>query len=106
MKERPSGEDNCHLAGNREGFPGGAVVKNPPANAGDAKVGSIPGWGRSPGVGNGNLHRILAWKIPWTEEPGRLRSLVSQKSGTRLNNCTQHRAGNRKFSVFIRGMCE
>ena len=35
-----------------QGFPGGAVVKNPPANAGD--VGSIPGWGRSPGEGNGN----------------------------------------------------
>ena len=37
------------------GFPGGAVVKNPPANAGDARDGgSIPGWGRSPKVGNGN----------------------------------------------------
>ena len=33
-------------------FPGGSVVKNPPANAGDA--GSIPGWGRCPGEGNGN----------------------------------------------------
>ena len=31
------------------------VVKNPPANAGDIKdPGSIPGWGRSPGVGHGN----------------------------------------------------
>ena len=38
------------------GFPGGAVVKNPPANAGDARdwVGKIPGWGRSPVEGNGN----------------------------------------------------
>ena len=34
------------------GFPGGSLVKNPPANAGDA--GSIPGSGRSPGGGNGN----------------------------------------------------
>ena len=34
------------------GFPGGSVVKNPPANAGD--TGSIPGLGRSPGGGNGN----------------------------------------------------
>ena len=33
------------------GFPGGSVVKNPPANAGD--VSSIPGSGRSPGEGNG-----------------------------------------------------
>ena len=36
------------------GFPGGSVVKNLPANAGDAgDVGLIPGSGRSPGVGNG-----------------------------------------------------
>ena len=34
------------------GFPGGSVVKNPPANAED--VGLIPGLGRSPGEGNGN----------------------------------------------------
>ena len=33
-------------------FPGGSVVKNPPANAGD--VGSISGSGKSPGEGNGN----------------------------------------------------
>ena len=38
---------HCHM-----GFPGGSVIKNPPANAGD--VGSIPGLGRSPGRGNGN----------------------------------------------------
>ena len=37
------------------GFPDGAVVKNPPANAGDARdAGSIPGLERSPAVGNGN----------------------------------------------------
>ena len=35
------------------GVPGGSAVKNPPANAGDA--GWIPGSGRSPGEGNGNL---------------------------------------------------
>ena len=38
------------------GFPGGAVVKNPPADAGDTRdKGSFPGWRRSPGVGNGDL---------------------------------------------------
>ena len=37
---------------NRKGFPGGSVVKNPPAKAGDE--GSIPGSGRSPEEGNGN----------------------------------------------------
>ena len=38
------------------GFPGGARVKNPLANAEDTRdLGSIPGWGGSPGVGNSNL---------------------------------------------------
>ena len=37
------------------GFPGGAVIKNPPGNAGNVRDGdSIPGSGRSPEVGNGN----------------------------------------------------
>ena len=37
------------------GFPGGSVVKNPPANAGDTgDTGLIPGSGKSPGGGNGN----------------------------------------------------
>ena len=37
------------------GFPGGTVVRNPPANGVDARdAGSIPGSGRSPGGGNGN----------------------------------------------------
>ena len=37
------------------GFPGGLVIKNPPANAGDTRdAGSIPGSRRSPGVGNSN----------------------------------------------------
>ena len=58
------------------------VVKNPPANAGDARdSGSIPGFGRSPGVGNGNHSTILAWKIPWTEESSRLQYLGPQRVG-------------------------
>ena len=37
-------------------FPGGAVVKNPSANTGDRRfMGSVPGLGRSPGEGKGNL---------------------------------------------------
>ena len=37
------------------GLPGGTVVKNPPANVGGARdTGSIPGLGRSPGIGNSN----------------------------------------------------
>ena len=38
-----------------KGFPGGSVIKNPPANVGDTEnMGSIPGSGRSPEEGNGN----------------------------------------------------
>ena len=62
------------------GFPGDKVVKNPPASAGDARdLGSIPGSGRSPGGGNGNPLQYLAWEIPWTEEPGGLQSMGSQR---------------------------
>ena len=39
--------------------------------------------------GNGNPSSILAWKIPWTEEPGRLQSMGSL-SRTRLSNFTFH----------------
>ena len=42
---------------------------------------SIPGWGRSPGEGNGNPPQYLAWKISWTEELGRLQSMGSQRVG-------------------------
>ena len=68
---------------NTWGFPGGLVIKNLPANAGDARdVGSIPGLGRSPGGGNGTFSSILAWRIPWTEKPGRLQSMGHKESDT------------------------
>jgi len=70
-------EDDLGLIEENKGFPVGAVVKNLPANAGDA--GSIPGSERSPGVGNGNHSSIFAWEILWTEEPGRLQSMRLQK---------------------------
>ena len=61
------------------GYPG-TVVKNPPANAGDTgHVGLIPRSGRFPGVGNGNPHSILAWKIPWTKETVGLQSIGSER---------------------------
>ena len=41
------------------------MVKNPPANAGDARdVGSIPGSGRSPGGGHGNLLQYSCLENP------------------------------------------
>ena len=46
------------------------MVKNLPAKAGD--TGLIPGSGRFPAEGNSNNSSILAWEIPWAEEPDRL----------------------------------
>ena len=60
-------------------FHHGSDGKVPAYNAGDR--GSIPALGRSPGEGNSTQSSILAWKIPWTEEPGRLQSMGSQKVG-------------------------
>ena len=68
---------NIHLL---LGFPGGSVLKNLPANAGDVgDAGLIPGSGRSPGVRNGTHSSILAQEIPWTEEPGRRQSIGLQR---------------------------
>ena len=49
----------------RPGFPGGSVVRTPPASAEDARdTGSIPGSGRSPGGGNGNLPQYACLENP------------------------------------------
>ena len=65
------------------GFPGGSVVKNLPANTGDTgDVGLIPGE-KDPLEKEMTTHSsILAWRIPWTEEPGGLRSWGHKESGT------------------------
>ena len=56
------------------------MVKDLPANAGDIRdVGSIPGSRRFLGGGHGNLLQYSSWGIPWTEEPGRLQSMGSQR---------------------------
>ena len=51
-------------------------------------MGSIPELGRSPGGGNGNTLSILAWKIPWTEEPSGLQSIGLQRVGH--DRATEH----------------
>ena len=52
------------------------MVKNLPDNAGDLRdIDSIPGLRRSLGGGWATHSSILAWRIPWTEEPGGLQSL-------------------------------
>ena len=82
-----STEDNYILEGVKVNyFPGGSMIKNPPANAGDAKdVGSIPGHEDALKKGMATHSSILAWKIPWT------RSLVGYSPrGHKESDTTQH----------------
>ena len=72
-----------HYLSIHSGFPGCSVVKKClqcTKLAGNAS--SVSGWGRAPGVGNDNPLSILAWEIPWTEEPGGLRSMGLQELDT------------------------
>ena len=67
------------------GFPGGSDNKESACSAGDP--GSFPGSGRSLGnpKGMATHSSILAWRIPWREEPGGLQSMGSQ-SQTQLSS--------------------
>ena len=85
------------------------MVKNLPASAGDVRdLGLIPGSGRSPQGEHATHTSILARRIPWPEEPGRLQSTGSQ-SWTRLKrlgttrkeyliSCDKHRGGSHPSS--------
>ena len=55
----------------------GSVGKESACTAGDPD--SIPGLGRSPGEEMATNSSILAWRIPWTKEPGRLQSMGLQR---------------------------
>ena len=67
------------------GFPGGSNGKES-AKARDSY--SIPGSGRSPGGKTAPHSSVLAWRIPWTEEPGGLQSMGSQR--VRRDWATKH----------------
>ena len=60
------------------GFSGSSVVKNLPADTRD--VGLIPGLERYSEEEMATHSSILAWRTPWTEEPGRLQSMGLQRS--------------------------
>ena len=61
------------------GFPGGSVVKNPTAIQ-EIWVQSL-GWDDSLEKEMATHSSILAWRIPWTEEPGKLQLMGSQRVG-------------------------
>ena len=60
------------------GFSGSSDGKESACGAGDS--GSIPGLGRSLEKGMATHSSILAWRTPWTEEPGRLQSMGLQRA--------------------------
>ena len=77
------------------------MIKNLPVNAGnEGDVCLIPGSGRSPGGGHGNHSSILAWRIPWTEEPDGLQSIVSQ-SQIQLKRLSMHTQNVTSFSFTV-----
>ena len=69
-------------------FPGGSVVKNPPAKQ-ETRVRSL---GQEDPLEKGiaTHSSILAWEIPWTEEPGGLQSMGLQRVGHDLLTKQQH----------------
>ena len=64
------------------GFPGGSMVQTVPAmqKPQDMRVRSL-GWEDPLEESMGTHSSILAWEIPWTEEPGGLQSIESQRVG-------------------------
>ena len=87
------------------------MVKNPPANAGDIET-----WVRSLDQDDTveeemTTHSsILAWRIPWTDEPGGLQPMGSYKSRTRLKQLSPHAPDTnmqeKLLSVFLTQACK
>jgi len=67
-----------------QGFPSGLAVKESTCNAGDVQETQVPSLGQEDPLEKemATHSSILAWKIPWTEEPGVLQSMGLQKSWT------------------------
>ena len=69
------------------GFPGGAALKNPPANEEDAReAGSVPGLGRFTGGGNGNPLQSSCLGSPMDRGAWKATSMRSQKSWIQLSS--------------------
>ena len=78
---------NCKLLPPSEGLPGGSVVKNLPAIAGDPCL--IPGWEDPLEKERATHSSILAWEIPWTRRSGGLQSMGLQRFGYGLETKQQ-----------------
>ena len=107
------GHDWSDLAAAAETSQVALVVKNLTANAGDIRdMGSIPESGRSPGGGHDNSPSVLAWRSSWTEKPGRLQFIGSQRVGHDWSDLAQkspsHRCTMRQCNskpVMLNGGC-
>ena len=79
MSKQGVGADKCcfspYLSPRLRGFPAGSNGEESACSAGN--MGSIPGLGRSPGEGMATHSSVLAWRIPWTEDP--IQSMASQR---------------------------
>ena len=90
------------LRSEAEGFPGGSVVKNPPANAGDVR--SIHGLGRCPGEGNGNPLQYSCLGNPmdrgawWATVHGSKEELDMTEQ---LNNNKRSKAGQKDWGLQV-----
>ena len=76
------------------GFPSGSAVKNTPTvrERQDMWVGSL-GWEDPLEEGRATRSSILSWRIPWTEKPGKLQSIESQRVGHHWSNLALHSMG-------------
>ena len=74
------------LSSSKQNRLGGSAVKNLPANSGDA--GSSLGWEDPLEEETATHSSILAWRILWTEEPGKQQSMRSQR--VRHDRVTEH----------------
>ena len=84
----PNWIQNFSQADRPKGSSGGSDGNDSACIAQD--LGSIPGSGRSLEKEMATHSSILAWEIPWTEEPDGLQSMGSQKSRTQLKQLTGH----------------
>ena len=78
------------------------MVKNPPANAGHKRyhISYVLGQEDSLEEGMATYSSILAWEIPWTQEPGGLQSIGSQR--VRHGLMTKHNVKNRLLLGFLK----
>ena len=92
----PDKASNGYLAGGLGDFPGGAGGKEPACRCRSHETRA-----RSLGEGTATRFRILAWRIPWTEEPGGLQSVGSQSDMTEVTQDTAPVRARRQMSLIF-----